>query len=99
MLHDAVESSRIVKTWIGQSVNLACSVTIKAGTDSPTFIWINDLKNKTITENISGTRTKSILTLKPQNEDDFGSYMCRARTAHTKIDHNITLVKISKLIH
>ena len=97
MLSNKKETSSILKTWIGQSVTLICSIILKVGADAPTFSWINKAKNTTITENISVGKTQSNLTLNPRDDDDFGSYICRATTVHTKIKYNITVVKIGKI--
>ena len=97
MFLDEAESSTFIRSWIGQPVKFICAIILKSGVDSPSFTWKNVDKNITITENIFHTRTKSVLTIDLKTEKDFGSYKCYARTAHTKIKHNMTLIKIGKL--
>ena len=96
MFLEPKKSSTILQTWIGQPVKFVCAIDLRSGADSPSFKWKNVRKNVTITENISTTRYKSELTLNPLNKEDFGSYKCYARTIHTKIKHNMTLLEIGK---
>lgn len=90
-------SSTVLRTWIGQPVTFYCYIKLKVGADSPSFRWKNVEKNLTITENISSTRVTSQLKVTPQSRSDFGSYKCYARTSHTYIKHNMTLLEVGML--
>ena len=91
------ESSNVLRTWIGQPVKFECSIILKEGSDYPSFRWKNVDKNMTITANVVDEAKKSSLTVIPKSDNDFGRYKCYATTAHTKIKHNMTLLKVGKL--
>lgn len=98
MFLDKADSSTVLRSWIGQSVDFVCTIILKVGADSPSFKWKNVDKNITFpNDKTSGTRTKSVLTIIPKSESDFGTYKCYARTSRAKIKHNMTLIKVGKL--